>query len=280
MNKLLRVASKVFPPAALIPVRGKIKGAPDGFKDKMDSSISSIDKINAENIFEWARFIYESEVTRKDILESKAQSYLMGLSISIGIISAIPLLFSSRWSLPDWAGITVATLFTAAIIFMLLAGYFALKTRQVGAMSLPSADLFKSQLEANKIGFLDNSTLLITYAKNNEKILIEKSNYLYVAEMCFVRAIWIISISIFLAVGSKSYQSIFDSSKVNNANSTPTINECTSLQKKISKIRGDIELAKSSLSSTKTELEQLKITNVLIDEKMSIIKNHDTECHR
>src|SRR5690606_29683435 len=189
MSLIIKVASKFFPPLALIPVRGKIKGAPDGFKGEVDDSISSIGDESAKDVFEWAKFIYESEVARKDTIESKAQSYLMGLSVSTGIIAAIPFLFSSRWSLVAWVGISVAVLFTVAIIFMLFAGYYALKTRQGGAMSLPGADLFKTQLKDNKIGLKDNSILLIFYAKNNEKLLIEKSNYLYIAEMCFVRAI-------------------------------------------------------------------------------------------
>ncbi len=275
MSLFIRVASKIFPPLDLIPVRGKIKGAPDGFKDEMDVSINSINEGNDENVFEWAKFIYESEVARKDTIESKAQSYLMGLSVSTGIIAAIPFLFSSRWSLPSWVGISVAILFTVAIIFMLFAGYYALKTRQGGAMSLPGADLFKSQLKDNKVGFRDNSTLLIFYAKNNEKLLIEKSNYLYIAEMCFVRAIGIISISILLAVGSKFYQSIFNKNPSIGADisASASTDRCPYFQKEIGRIRGDIEMAKLSLSSAKDELELLKGRSILIDKQVLIMKN-------
>lgn len=281
MNLFIKVASIFFPPLALIPVRGKIKGAPDGFKEAMDDSISSIDKENTENIFEWAKFIYESEVARKETIESKAQSYLMGLSVSTGIIAAIPFLFSSRWSLPVWVGISVAVLFTVAIIFMLFAGYYALKTRQGGAMSLPGADLFSSQLKDNKIGLTDNSTLLIFYAKNNEKLLIEKSNYLYIAEMCFVRAIGIISISILLAVGSKFYQTIFNTNPATVTDiSTSTTDEYPSFQTKTGEIRSNIEVAKLSLSLIKDELEQLKKRSMLIDKQISILKNSSREHYK
>lgn len=201
--------SQIFPPAALWQVKGRIDTVPETFKEKMDSSISHY-RDDAENVYEWAKFIYESEVSRKETIETKAQSYLMGLSISTGIIAAIPFLFSSRWSLPNFIGITVAVLFTVAIIYMLIAGFYALKTRQSGAMNLPDADLFKKQLEDKTIGYKDNSILLMFYAKKNETLLIEKSNFLYVAEMCFVRAIAIILISILLAIGSKLYQSMVD----------------------------------------------------------------------
>ncbi|WP_415895892.1 hypothetical protein ACMXYQ_05920 [Neptuniibacter sp. PT34_22] len=279
MSLFLKVAAKFFPPLALISVRGKIKGVPDAFKEEIEDSINSIEEKNTKNVFEWAKFIYESEIARKDTIESKAQSYLMGLSVSIGIIAAIPFLFSSRWSLPTWVGVSVAILFTVAIIFMLVAGYYALKTRQGGAMSLLGADLFKSQLKDNKIGFTDNSTLLIFYAKNNEKLLIEKSNYLYVAEMCFVRAIGIISISILLAVGSKFYQSIFNTNSATVTDIRTKSNKCPSFQSEIKGLQSDIEIAKLGLNLAKNELEDLKGKSLLIDQQISTLKHSSTKCH-
>lgn len=271
-----RIVSIIFPPAALVAVRGKIQGAPEGFKDEMDSSISSVGKDDAENVFEWAKFIYESEVSRKEVIESKAQSYLMGISVSIGILAVIPFLFSSRWSLPSWAGITVAILFVMAIIFMLFAGYYALKTRQGGAMSLPGADLFKKQLEEKSIGFASNSTLLMLYAKNNEKLLIEKSNYLYVAEMCFVRAVGIISVSILLTVGSKFNQSIFNEVETHPVGKDSA---CESIRKEAEAIKGGVELATSELASKAKEIDELRKKSERLDEQISQIRKSIIDCH-
>ena len=262
--------SFIYPPIALLSVRGKIQGTPADYKSNLDAYIqaNSYSKEESENVFDWAKFIYESEISRKDTIESKAQSYLIGISISVGIIAAIPLLFSNRWSLPFIVAMIIAGLLTASIVFMITAGYFSLKTRHGDALSLPSSGLFFDQLKENGIGLLKNSSHLILFSRNNEKSLIQKSNFLYVSEMCFVRAIILLLLSVMLAVGAKLYDPIIiantDSDKV--------------LSSKIDLLEEKIDVMKLTLTDRNEEVENLKKDNAAIYREISDLNGKSNEC--
>ncbi len=205
MRVIKRISSFIYPPIGLIGVKRHLVGAPENFRENLEDDIAKnqYSEENKKEVFEWAKFIYESEIDRKEMLESKAQSYLVGLSIATGIIAAIPFLFSERWSLPSSIASLVAAMFALSIFYIVSAGYFALKTRQSGSFYLPGSDMFSDQIREHALSHEKNSSLLMLLSKNNESILTEKSNYLYVAEMSFVRAIIIVAVSVFIAVGSK-----------------------------------------------------------------------------
>jgi hypothetical protein len=249
MGMFKRIASFIYPPIGLIGVKQHLVGAPEDFRDKVDESIDSnqYSKEHKKEVFEWAKFIYESEIDRKEVLEGKAQSYIVGLSIATGIFAAIPFFFSDRWSLPDSIASLVATMFTLSIFYIVSAGYYALKTRQGGSFYLPSSDMFAEQIREHTLDHEKNSSLLMFISKNNESILTEKSNYLYVAEMSFVRAILIVAASVTIAVGSKLYFS----ESVNNNKSMIQQNDITQMKK-------DLEVHRSEVDRLRLELSQVR----------------------
>lgn len=265
----MRLVSYFFPPFALISVKGKLTGAPEGYKNGLDSEIKKIPDDNAEIAFDWAKYIYASEVSRKEAIEGKAQSYFTSLSIVTGIIAIIPVLFSDRWSLPLWAGIAAAILFTLAIVFISSAAYYALKTRQVGQMYLPGADLFSEQLRKDELGFKNNATQLIYFAKNNERLLTEKANYLYVSEQCFVRAIAVLLISVLFAVGAQFYQSF-------GSRQTPKF---SAIQQQVEINRNEIVGMQLSLSRTREQLADLKGKCNGLDRRLEAIRNTIAGCY-
>jgi len=249
MGMLKRVASFIYPPIGLIGVKQYLVGAPEDFRDKIDESIASnkYPEEHKKEVFEWAKFIYESEIDRKEMLEGKAQSYMVGLSIATGIIAAIPFLFSDRWSLPDSIASLVAAMFALSIFYIVSAGFYALKTRQSGSFYLPGADMFAEQIRKHTLNHEKNSSLLMLLSKNNESILTEKSNYLYVAEMSFVRAILIVAASVFIAVGSKLYLS-----ELSNYNKL--MNE----ENDIVQMKIDLETHKLEVNRLNYELSQIR----------------------
>src|SRR5882724_8177368 len=81
-----------------------------------------------------AKQIGETESKRKDTLEKKASTYVIGIGIGISILSFVPNLFSDKWPIPTSLAYMATAAYLIAIICLLVAAYYSIRVRQVAAM--------------------------------------------------------------------------------------------------------------------------------------------------
>lgn len=209
-NKIKDIIWKViiwfWPPSEFIYQKikyGEIKPNNEVDYESLKTLIATDENGTNEVALKLSELVYKSEVSRKDTIESKAQSFLFTLSVSATIIIAIPFLFSNRWGLPIYTALISTAIFTASILYLIFSGLYGLKARQLGEVAIPGADLFLEYAKDNKITSIDQAVTLIEYAKYNEPALLKKSNFLATAEQLFIRGIACLAIAAIFSITVK-----------------------------------------------------------------------------
>jgi hypothetical protein len=142
-----------------------------------------------------AGVVTETELRRKDTLESKATSYLLAIGIAIGLVSGIPALFGEGWRFPSLTAQVLSVLHGLSVLHFLDAAYHAVRARQTEAMAVPLvADVLDL---ASKPDGADVRRLVsaLVRARYNEPLIIKKSNHLAVAESMFLRGLVLIALA-------------------------------------------------------------------------------------
>ncbi len=155
---------------------------------------------SSETFLDWAKSIYESENKRREILESKATTYISVFSFVSGLVALIPALFTSQWNIPVVIACIVALLYILAVIYLFTSIFYAVQVREVSEYSFPTFHEFEHYINDGKYSTTDGILRYWRYVKYNEPRLIIKSNNLSVAETTFIRGI-ILSAVAFSLVG-------------------------------------------------------------------------------
>ncbi len=165
---------------------------------------SLAEKKDIDEIEMLAKQVYESEEKRGEYLEGKAQVFIAALGLSLGIVSAIPILFDGKtWMIPDIVTLIVGLLYSLTIIHFIIAVYFSINARRVHGLALPNVDEFVENIQADKVGAIDRIVNDTIRAKYNEPTLLQKSNSLSVAETMFGRGLLFIGFASILIVITK-----------------------------------------------------------------------------
>ncbi len=136
----------------------------------------------------------EVEFKRKEAIEGKATSYLIGLSIAIGLVSAVPSLLGKDWELPSLFGLALAALYALAVLHFFVAAYHANAARQTGAFAVPRAEdvIALSQLSS---GILRTRVIqVLSRVRFNIPALTEKANHLATTESMFKRGLLLLAL--------------------------------------------------------------------------------------
>ena len=211
MKRFMRkIAFFIWPPYEAYVVRKFIEA--NTLKNR-EAQINLLEKTIRESLAEEKNFskievlakqVYESEEKRGEYLEGKAQVFIAALGLSLGIVSALPVLFDgSTWTLPDIVTLIVGLFYGLTIIHFLVAVFYSINARQVQGLAMFSVDEFVENVQESKMGAIDLALSDIIRAKYNEPILLQKSNSLSVAETMFVRGLLFISIASILIVVTK-----------------------------------------------------------------------------
>jgi len=151
-----------------------------------------------------AKQVYESEVSRGEYLEDNAQVFIAALGLSLGIVAALPVLFDSKtWTIPGTVTLFVGLLYSLTPIHFFVAVYYSINARQSHGLALPNVDDLTKNIQADKVEAIDRILNDITRAKYNEPILLQKSNFLAVAETMFRRGLLFIATASILVVIAK-----------------------------------------------------------------------------
>ncbi len=136
-----------------------------------------------------AQIVYESESKRREIIESKALAFIVALGISVSIFSALPAFFGEKGNIPPAAALGAVVVSALAIIHLLVAAYYAIETRRITGLAVPSYFEFMGRMKEGAYNEKARIILLISQARFNEPILTKKANSLSVAETMFLRGL-------------------------------------------------------------------------------------------
>ena len=151
-----------------------------------------------------AKQVYESEIKRGEYLEGKTQTFIAALGLSLGVVAALPVLFDSKtWTIPSTATLLVGLLYSLTLIHFFVAVYYSVNARQSYGLALPNVDELVENIQTDKVEAIDRTLNDITRTKYNEPILLQKSNFLAVAETMFRRGLLFIATASILVVITK-----------------------------------------------------------------------------
>lgn len=146
--------------------------------------------------------LHESEKKRKETIEAKATTYLVGIGIAGGLVAAFPTLFDETWRLPSVLTVLVGVFHLLAVLHLFAGAVHAIQARRVAGFAMPSVDqVLDRASRPAEIEMNDLRTFLIE-SRFNEPILIKKMNHLAIAETMFLRGLVLVSVAaIALGVG-------------------------------------------------------------------------------
>ena len=136
-----------------------------------------------------AEMIHRAELDRKKTIEDKAANFLVGATLSSGILIALPTLLAEKTSAPMWAKIFMLAMFMVAVAYLVNSAMYAIRVRAAGQYyAINSSSLAGLALSSGD--FRRNwATLLLDLTKRNQGFLLKKTNELYVAEQLFLRGL-------------------------------------------------------------------------------------------
>jgi hypothetical protein len=101
------------------------------------------------------------------------------------------------------ATLLVGLLYSLTLIHFFVAVYYSVNARQSYGLALPNVDELVENIQTDKVEAIDRTLNDITRTKYNEPILLQKSNFLAVAETMFRRGLLFIATASILVVITK-----------------------------------------------------------------------------
>jgi hypothetical protein len=129
--------------------------------------------------------VLESELRRKDILESKASTFVVTPAVATAIAAAIAPL-TKDLQLSSTAAMVVTIAYALALIHLLVSSWYAISVRRTEALVVLSAENARRLLEEPPA---ERIASRLAYADVNEPMLLRKSNRLSVSEDLFLRGL-------------------------------------------------------------------------------------------
>jgi hypothetical protein len=135
--------------------------------------------------------VLEAEVKRKDVLESKAATFVVTPTVATAITAAIAPL-TKDLGLSSYAATSIAICYILALIHLLVSSWYAIAARRAEAFVVLSpinarALMFKARNE--------RVVALLAYARLNEPALLMKFNRLNVSEDLFLRGLAFLAVA-------------------------------------------------------------------------------------
>ena len=175
----------------------------ESIQSNIKQTLSIIEK--AERAEPLAHDVYDSEMKRKETIESKAQAFMFAFSICIGILSILPALFGAKWNIPNFAATVSAGFYVLAMLHLIVAIYHSIQARRISGFALPSADECLKSISDNRVDAKEVIVMHLSKVKFNEPILTKKANSLVVAETMFIRAVIFLVIASCISIIAKIY---------------------------------------------------------------------------
>lgn len=156
---------------------------------KISIPLKSEDKLaEAEKI---ASSVLEAENKRKDVLESKAATFVVTPAIATAITTAIAPL-TKDLGLSNCTATLVTICYAIALIHLLVSSWYAITARRAEAYVVLSAINARNLMLKTRI---ERIVMRLAYARMNEPALVMKANRLSVSEDLFLRGLAFLAVA-------------------------------------------------------------------------------------
>jgi hypothetical protein len=173
--------------------------AADAWSRAMDKSSAATAGLPQEALIAGetlAASVLESEIKRKEVLESKASTFVVTPAIATAITAAIAPL-TKDLQLSAAAAVIVTIAYALALIHLLVSSWYAITVRRAEAfvvLSSENARRLLAETPAQRIA------TRLAYAEVNEPALVRKANRLSVSEDLFLRGLAFLAFASFLSL--------------------------------------------------------------------------------
>jgi hypothetical protein len=156
---------------------------------KIDISSQTDEELaDAEKI---ASSVLEGETKRKDVLESKAATFVVIPSVATAITAAIAPL-TKDLGLSSCTATLVTICYAVALIHLFVSSWYAITARRAEAFVVLSSINARNLLSKTRI---ERIVAYLAYARLNEPALLMKSNRLSVSEDLFLRGLAFLAVA-------------------------------------------------------------------------------------
>ena len=153
-------------------------------------------------ITQFANEVAQSELKRKETIESKASIITQAAGLAVSIAALAPATLGKPWILSSGWTLAALIVYCASLLHLIIGVYYATKARRVRDYTMPSADGFVALLKNSKSQNLKRDLIVqkIAESKWNEDALTIKGNFLSVSEDMFLRGLSFFSVSMVIAL--------------------------------------------------------------------------------
>lgn len=140
-----------------------------------------------------ASSLLEAETKRKEVLESKAATFVVAPTVATAITAAVVTVINGLGPFAAYA----AVYYIAALIHFFVSSLYAIKVRQVGGFIVLSSTNARELLSKDRVKRVETR---LAYALLNEPLLLMKSNQLSLSEEFFVRGVTCLGVGTLIAL--------------------------------------------------------------------------------
>lgn len=145
-----------------------------------------------------ASSVLEAEIKRKDVLESKAATFVVTPAVATAITAAIAPL-KKDIGLSDCTATLVTACYAIALIHLLVSSWYAITVRRAEPFVVLSSSNAHTLLSQTRI---ERVVARLAYARMNEPALLMKSNRLSVSEDLFLRGLAFLAVAACLTLAA------------------------------------------------------------------------------
>lgn len=153
------------------------------FLSQTDAELADAEKL--------ASSVLDAEIKRKEVLESKAATFVVTPTVATAITAAIAPL-TRDLGLPSSTATLVTVCYTISLIHLLVSSWYAITARRAEAFVVLSSTNAHTLLSKNRI---ERIVTRLAYARLNEPALLMKSNRLSVSEDLFLRGLAFLAVA-------------------------------------------------------------------------------------
>lgn len=164
--------------------------------EELKVDLSSLPDKELEDAEKLASSVLEAEIKRKDVLESKAATFIVAPTVATAITSAIAPL-TKDLSLSNYTATIITICYIIALIHLLVSTWYAITARRPGRYVVLSALNARDLLTKTRI---ERIWARLAYARMNEPSLVMKFNRLSVSEDLFLRGLAFVAVATILTL--------------------------------------------------------------------------------
>lgn len=164
--------------------------------EELKVDLSSLPDKELEDAEKLASSVLEAEIKRKDVLESKAATFIVAPTVATAITSAIVPL-TKDLGLSNYTATIITICYIIALIHLLVSTWYAITARRPGRYVVLSALNARDLLTKTRI---ERIWTRLAYARMNEPSLVMKFNRLSVSEDLFLRGLAFVAVATILTL--------------------------------------------------------------------------------